>query len=267
MIQVVSIQSQLVYGYAGNSAAVFPIQRSGITVASVPTALLSNNPHYPTTYGKIFEADFVADLLKGLEERNVINERTIILTGYLGSLENAKVVHDFILRMRKRFPLIRYVCDPVMGDHDLRTFVPEELVSYFKKILVPLANLITPNQYELELITQKSCRTSHELHQAALLLDPQVIATGCYFEDTFSEDIESVLVQEEGLIRFPKKKIPIRPVGTGDFFTANIVIGMIQEKAMSQTCQDATEEIHKVLSNTPKGENSEMSVVENLKIN
>jgi len=83
-MQVISIQSQVVHGHVGNSAAVYPLQAAGFEVAAVPTTLLSNHPHYPTMRGRVLEADLVADLLLGVEERQLPQQAAAILTGYMG---------------------------------------------------------------------------------------------------------------------------------------------------------------------------------------
>ena len=75
---VISIQSQVAYGHVGNSVAVFPMQMRGIDVIAVPTTLLSNRPGYPTIRGRILDADLVADLLAGIEERGAIDSCQII---------------------------------------------------------------------------------------------------------------------------------------------------------------------------------------------
>src|SRR5215813_12447972 len=97
---IISIQSQVAYGHVGNSAAVFPMQMHGIDVIAVPTTLLSNRPGYPTIRGQVLDARLVADLLIGIEERGVLDDATMILSGYLGSTEIADVVADFVERAR-----------------------------------------------------------------------------------------------------------------------------------------------------------------------
>ena len=87
---VISIQSQVAYGHVGNSAAVFPMQMRGIDVIAVPTTLLSNRPGYPTIRGRILDADLVADLLVGIEERGAIDSCQLVLSGYLGSPQIAR---------------------------------------------------------------------------------------------------------------------------------------------------------------------------------
>src|SRR6266446_4141351 len=89
---VISIQSQVAYGHVGNSAAVFPMQMHGIDVIAVPTTLLSNRPGYPTVRGRVLEAQLVADLLQGVEERGAVDTTKMILSGYLGAPEITAVV-------------------------------------------------------------------------------------------------------------------------------------------------------------------------------
>ena len=155
---VISIQSQVVHGHVGNSAAVFPMQAEGVTVAAVPTALLSNHPHYSTMRGTVLDAGLVADLLRGVEERGLVERATVLLTGYLGSSAIAEHVACFAAAARKHDPNLVYLCDPVMGDDDLGVFVADGLTDIFRDQLVPLASIITPNQFELELLARTKAR-------------------------------------------------------------------------------------------------------------
>ena len=123
---IISIQSQVAFGHVGNSAAVFPMQLHGIDVVAVPTTLLSNRPGYPTIRGRVLEAELVADLLRGIEERGAVERASMILSGYLGSAEIAGVVADFVARAKARNPALRYTLDPVLGDRDRGLFVKAE---------------------------------------------------------------------------------------------------------------------------------------------
>src|ERR1700753_4345199 len=102
MPSIISIQSQVAFGHVGNSAATFPIQMHGIDVVAVPTTLLSNRPGYPTIRGRVLEAELVADLLAGIEERGAVETAGMILSGYLGSAGIADVVADFVAHARSR---------------------------------------------------------------------------------------------------------------------------------------------------------------------
>ena len=112
---VISIQSQVAYGHVGNSAAVFPMQMHGIDVIAVPTTLLSNRPGYPTFRGRVLDAQLVADLLLGVEERGALESCRMILSGYLGSPEIAAVVADFVQRAKARHPKLRRTYERVAG--------------------------------------------------------------------------------------------------------------------------------------------------------
>src|SRR5690606_23901127 len=142
----------------------------GLSVAAVPTALLSNHPHYPTMHGTILESDLVAGLLRGVEERGLIERARVILTGYLGSPENAQEVAAFVERALRRNPDLLYICDPVMGDDDLGIFVRDGLVDVFRDRLAPMAAIVTPNQFELELLSGLPARSRDALHEAMLSL-------------------------------------------------------------------------------------------------
>jgi pyridoxine kinase len=147
---VISIQSQVVHGHVGNSAAVFPLQACGIEVAAVPTALLSNHPHYSSMLGGVLDAKFVRDLLVGAEERGRVDTCKVLISGYLGSPAIAAAVIDFVRRAKARNPRLLYLCDPVMGDADLGFYADEDMRALFCEGLVPLADIITPNRFELE---------------------------------------------------------------------------------------------------------------------
>src|ERR1700752_1756625 len=109
-MNVISIQSQVAFGHVGNSAAVFPMQMHGIDVTAVPTTLLSNRPGYPSIRGRVLDAQLVADLLRGIWERGAVDTSDMVLSGYLGSLEIAAVVADFVARARTHNPKLTYCC-------------------------------------------------------------------------------------------------------------------------------------------------------------
>lgn len=265
-MQVISIQSQVIYGHVGNSAAVFPMQAHGIDVVAVPTTLLSNHPHYSTMHGRILEPDLVAGLLRGVEERRLIETSDVIITGFMGSVENARVVADFVSRALQINPEIIYVCDPVIGDYDLGTFVEEGLIDFFKERLTPIAAVITPNQYELEILSSGDVGTLEEIIESAKILQERgtgsVIATGCMLADTPVDTLETVLCEESYHTRFSCRRLPIRPYGTGDLFTALLVSRLCQKWKLSEACAKATLDTFAILNRTAEAGNpSEMSII------
>ncbi len=264
MTDVISIQSQVVHGHVGNSAAVFPMQAKGLEVAAVPTALLSNHPHYPTIHGKVLEPELVAGLLRGVEERGLVEKARVVITGYLGSVENGEVAADFIARAIKRNPKLIFICDPVMGDDDLGIFVQEGLIEVFRDRLSPMASVITPNQFELKLLTERKARSEKDLNDAVQVLARRgtgaAAVTGCTLDDTSSGSVETVVWTPDKLTRTSVTRLPIRPCGTGDLFTALLVARLCEGCDLHEAGAGATEEILAVLRRTQAAASEEMLI-------
>lgn len=261
---VISIQSQVVHGHVGNSAAVFPMQASGLTVAAVPTTLLSNHPHYPTMRGQILPCELIADLLTGVEERGLVEKASVLVTGYLGSPANASVVADFVARAKKRNPDLSYVCDPVIGDDDIGVFVADGLVKAFRDTLVPMASAITPNQFELQLLSGQAIRSAAELRAAADRLGSRamrtVVVTGSTLADTPDGKVETICYEAGRLHRVATDRLPIRPCGTGDLFTGLFVAGIAKGLGAIDACEQATARVLRILERTMDAGAEEMQL-------
>ncbi|MCF8470622.1 MAG: pyridoxal kinase [Parvibaculum sp.] len=262
---VISIQSQVVHGHVGNSAAVYPMQAEGVTVAAVPTALLSNHPHYPTMRGTILDAGLVADLLRGVEERGLPERAAVLVTGYLGSTEIAEVVAQFAASALKRNSALLYLCDPVIGDEDVGIFVADGLVEMFRDRLVPLASIVTPNQFELELLAGTEARDVGAVLKASATLSPGghplVIATGCMLADTPTRHIETVICDTGVATRITTERLPIRPCGTGDLFTALVAAHLAKGCSLPEAAQSAVAGVHRVLVRTMQANSEEMCLL------
>ncbi len=143
-VDLVSVQSQLAYGHAGNSAAVPVLRMLGVRVAEVPTTLLSNTPFYASLRGRVLPAEWLADLLRGLDERGVSVRASMLTSGYFGSLANGEAFADWIERHGKAGTAPRYVLDPVIGDTHTGSYVEPGLEAVFARRLLPLAGWSRP---------------------------------------------------------------------------------------------------------------------------
>jgi pyridoxine kinase len=267
---VISIQSQVAYGHVGNSAAVFPLQMHGIDVIAVPTTLLSNRPGYPTIRGRVLDAQLVADLLLGVEERGALETCRMILSGYLGSPEIAAVVADFVQRAKARNPALLYCCDPVLGDRDRGLFVHADIPPLVRDRLCRLADIITPNHFEFEwLCGAKATTTDQAIAQAQILLargPSTIVVTSAELADTPDGQIETLAVERSKArsqawrVRTPK--LPISPSGTGDLFASLFVAARVQEKDTPDALGHAASAIFAVLERTAISGTEEMRIVE-----
>jgi pyridoxine kinase len=258
---VISIQSQVVHGHVGNSAAVHAIQAEGVDVAAVPTTLLSNHPRYPTVRGRVLDAELVGDLLRGVEERGLVDEAAVLVTGYLGSPDNAVVIADFVERALARNPKLVYLCDPVIGD-DGRVYVADGILDVLRHRLLPTARLITPNQFELELLSGVKIADTEGLRAAAAaLVGRHVVATGCTLADTPAGQVETILCVDGRLSRFATPRLPIRAYGTGDLLTGLIAAHLAKGTAIEAAVRLAVETVFAVLVRTQHAGSAEMRLV------
>ena len=261
---VISIQSQVVHGHVGNSAAAFAIQAEGVNVAAVPTTLLSNHPRYPTLHGRVLETELVADLLKGVEERGLVDEASVLVTGYLGSPGNAAVIADFVERALTRNTELVYLCDPVIGD-DGRVYVADGILDVVRHRLLPAARLTTPNQFELELLSGLAIADTQGLRAACAALAGtdriDVVATGCTLSDTAEGQVETILCADGQVSRFATPRLPIRPYGTGDLLTGLIAAHLAKGEAIEAAVRLAVDTIFAVLVRTQDAGTAEMRLV------
>ncbi len=261
---VISIQSQVVHGHVGNSAAAPPMQMLGLTVAAVPTTLLSNQPGYPTMRGRVLDADLVADLLLGVEERGLVEAAQVLVTGYLGSHKIGVAVAEFVDRARVRNPDLIYVCDPVIGDDDLGVFVSAGLPDLFRDRLVPEASIITPNQFELELLAGMPARDVGALQMAVALLrrrTGRAVVTGCALNDTPAGHVETIVCDGALVHRIATPRLPIRPSGTGDLFTGLLVAHLCNGGDLISASDKAVAGVFAVLQRTEADRSYEMRIL------
>lgn len=240
---VIAIQSQVVFGHVGNSAALFPMQAAGLEVAAIPTVIFSNTPDYPTLRGSAIAPDLFADLLRGAFERDLPQRADFLLTGYIGSIEVARQVAEFVAQCKAANPSLTYICDPVMGDHGPGLYVPSEIADIMRDQLVPLADIATPNSFELSHLAGQPVQNTDELKQAVKSLQTkphaQIITTGCKLNDTADGYIESVIIGPDNLTRHKTPYIPTALAGTGDLFAGLVTAGLGHGRPLPQAVDQA----------------------------
>ncbi len=235
---VISIQSQVAYGHVGNSAAARTMRACGVEVVEVPTTLLSNHPHYPTMRGRILEPELVADILAGLLERDLGARAAVILSGFVGRAETASAVAGFVRQTRAINPHLIYACDPVMGDADLGFFADATLRDAFRDDLVPLADVILPNAFELEALSGVPITGPEIVVKARSVLEcPAIVATSVPVPSRPMR-LATVTSTARGCSIVEVERLPVRPAGTGDLLAgltvARLALGAQLETAVAR---------------------------------
>ena len=169
-VDVISVQSQVVYGCVGNSVAVPTLQAAGLNVVPVPTVLLSNTPHYDTLHGGAVPLEWFEGFLADLTRRQVLRHAKAVVIGYLGSPEQAEVLATWLRNALEEKPELKVFLDPVMGDHDSGLYVHPDLPAALRDTLVPLATGLTPNAFEFQRIVGQDVSTADATTKAATQL-------------------------------------------------------------------------------------------------
>ncbi len=229
-MRLLSIQSSVAYGHVGNSAAVFPLQRLGVEVLPVSTVLFSNHTGYGSWRGLRLAPADVAEVVLGIEERGAFPGLDVVLSGYLGDAGTAAVVADAVARVKAANPAAIYACDPVMGNATAGRFVAPDIPDVLRRSVLPLADVITPNRFELGLLTGSEPTTLDSLLDAvdaARAIGPAtVLVTSVTRAEGDPAAIEMLAVDAGGAWIVSTPRLPGAFGGTGDvtaaLFTAHL---------------------------------------------
>ena len=250
-VDLVSVQSQLAYGYAGNSAAVPALRMLGVRVAEVPTTLLSNTPFYPTLRGRVLPSDWLAELLQGLDERGVTARAPLLVSGYFGSVANGEAFAAWLERNHAAGTAPRYLLDPVIGDTHTGAYVEPGLEAVFAQRLLPLAWMVTPNAFELERLSGRPALLEADALAAARALlarGPQwVLAHSVVGE---GDGLVTLLVGHEGAWRLQSPRLDVDVAGTGDVLTALLATFLLRGQAPARAAERALAGVHAALEST-----------------
>ena len=214
---ILSIQSLVAYGHAGNSAALFPLQRLGRVVWPVMTVHFSNHTGYGAWRGPLLAADDVAEVITGVEERGAFAECEAVLSGYQGAEDVGAVVLDAVARVKAASPDAVYCCDPVMGDVGRGMFVRPGIPELMRDRVVPAADVVTPNHFELDFLAGTTSTTLPELLEAAdrvRAAGPSVVlVTSAILDDTPEDALDMVAVSADGAWRTRTPRLSVSPPG------------------------------------------------------
>ncbi|WP_394552258.1 pyridoxal kinase PdxY [Agromyces sp. MMS24-JH15] len=265
-MKVLSIQSAVAYGHVGNSAAVFPLQRIGVDVLPVYTVNFSNHTGYGAWRGPLISPDDVREVIAGIEDRGAFPKIDVILSGYQGSEGIADVILDAVARIKAANPDAIYSCDPVMGNAKSGCFVAPAIPVLLRDRVVPAADLITPNQFELGYLTGTEPGSLASTLDAVDLVRASgprtVLVTSVEQPDRDPATIEMLAVDDRGawIVRTPL--LPMKANGSGDvtaaLFTAHYRRTGDAADALARTASS----VHDLLVNTHESGDRELRLVE-----
>ncbi|WP_294844705.1 pyridoxal kinase PdxY [uncultured Gilliamella sp.] len=239
MKTVLSIQSNVVYGYAGNKVATLAMQLQGVEVMPIHTVQLSSNTVYPHYDGIVLGAQQITRIVNSLEKIGVLSSIDAIISGYIGLAEQGEEILEAVKKIKFYNPNAIYVCDPVMGgDINKGSSLPQNIIDFFTKQAIKYADYITPNLLELQILSNLEIKTFNDVLNAIKTLQNKriqaILVKNLLHAGKTTELFEMILAtpsQSYHLAR-PLYDFPHRPLGVGDLicslFTAHLVNGQSQ---------------------------------------
>jgi pyridoxine kinase len=262
---ILSIQSSVAYGHVGNSAATFPLMRMGVEVWPVLTVHFSNHTGYPGWRGPLLRAEDVAEVIRGIDERGVLDRCDAVLSGYQGGSDVGAVILDAVDLVRSRNPAALYCCDPVLGDVGRGVYVRDGIPELMRDRVVPAAQLITPNQFELELLTGLGTSTLPEVlaaADAARALGPDIVlVTSVVHADAAPGTIDMVAVSGDGAWRVTTPLLPRTFTGAGDLTAATFLASYLRTRDVAASVAHTAALVHGVLDVTVRSGQAELQLV------
>ncbi len=265
-MNILSIQSWVAYGHVGNASAVFPLQRLGAEVWAVNTVQFSNHTGYGSWRGQVFGAELVQDLVQGIEDRGALPRCDAVLSGYMGDAAIGEAILDAADKVRAANPGALWCCDPVIGDVGRGIFVRPGIPEFMRDRAVPLASIVTPNQFELEWLTDRRVATLDDAKAAIAALQARgprtVLVTSLEVEDTPADSVDLLAGEEGRFWRVRTPKLPISVNGAGDAMAALFLFHRLRWDDSRLALSAATSSIFGLLRRTAEAASREILTVE-----
>jgi len=262
---ILSIQSHVVYGHVGNSAAVFPLQRLGREVWPLMTVQFSSHAGYPGFKGRAFDAAMIDDCVAGLAAIGVMARCAGLLSGYLGRAEIGDAALRALERIRAANPDAVYACDPVIGDMGRGVYVAADVAEFFRDQAIARATISTPNAFELEWLTGMPARTLAEASAALVALrgrGPEVVvATSLGLDETPPDALDVMAADAGGVWRLRTSKLPIAVNGAGDLFAALFFHHWLESRSAPEALSKAASSAFGVVAATLAAGDRELALI------
>jgi pyridoxine kinase len=264
-MEILSIQSSVAFGHVGNSAAVFPLQRLGVEAWAVNTVHFSNHTGYGEWRGPLLSTEDLREVIRGVEERGVLGRLSAVLSGYQGGEEVGAVVLETVARTKELSPGALYCCDPVMGDVGRGMFVRPGIPELMRDRVVPAADVITPNHFELDFLAG---RETHTLAEVLTAVDDvrrrgpaTVLVTSVLTDETPEGSVDLVAVSAEGAWLTRTPLLPIAPNGCGDVTAAVFLAHLLGTGSAEVALRRVTATVFAILEKTLEAGTREIALV------
>jgi pyridoxine kinase len=264
-MKILSIQSHVAFGHVGNASAVFPMQRLGVEVWPIHTVQFSNHTGYGSWKGRVFDGHSIEELMEGIAARGVLPTCDGVLSGYMGSADIGTAILGAVKQVRAANPSALYCCDPVIGDVGRGVFVRPGIPEFMRDQAIPVADVITPNQYELDYlsgIVTSTNATVKSAIRAVQAIGPKVVLVTSVHTNETPEDSIDLVVGEGGRcwrVRTPKLVVSVN--GAGDAISALFFVHYLRSRSAAFALGEAAASIYGLLKRTAEAGSREILTV------
>ncbi|WP_277961414.1 pyridoxal kinase PdxY [Pseudomonas sp. RIT-To-2] len=264
---LLAIQSHVVFGHAGNGAAVFPMQRVGVNVWPLNTVQFSNHTQYGQWAGEVLAPAQIPALVEGIATIGELGNCDAVLSGYLGSAAQGRAILEVVRQVKAANPHALYLCDPVMGHPEKGCSVPSEVSDFLLNEAAAVADLVCPNQLELNTFCGRAAQSLEDCVAMARLLlargPKAVLVKHLAYPGKAAEDFEMLLVTAEGgwHLRRPLLAFPRQPVGVGDLTSGLFLARLLLGDSKVAAFEFAAAAVHEVLLETQACASYELELV------
>jgi pyridoxine kinase len=264
-MNLLSIQSHVAYGHVGNAAAVFALQRIGVEVWPIHTVQFSNHTGYGKWTGRVFEGGMIREVMEGIAARGVLGECNGVLSGYTGSADIGGAILDAVRTVKAANPGAQYCCDPVIGDIGRGVFVRDGVADFMKESAVPAADIVTPNQFELDHLTGVDSSTMARALAAVdklHALGPRAImVTSLHTDETPPDCLDLLASDRKGRFRVRTPRLPLTINGAGDAIAALFFAHYLRAGSAGEALSRAASAVFGILQRTAAAGLREIALV------
>jgi pyridoxine kinase len=259
---VLSVQSRVAYGHVGNAASVFPLQRLGVEAWALDTVAFSNHTGHGRWRGSAVAAAQVAELFEGIAALGVLPQIDAVLSGYLGDAATGPVLLDIVERVRAANPRALFCCDPVIGDSDTGSYVTAGIAEFFRDRALALADIVTPNLFELEYLTGTRIGNLTEAADAAAVLRARgpgiVLLTSLALEPG---RVTMLALGPDGAWMVETPYLPVVLNGCGDVTAALFLAHLLRRETLPDALANTAAAIFAVIETTARLGRYELALV------
>ncbi|MEA9391119.1 pyridoxal kinase PdxY [Acerihabitans sp. TG2] len=268
MKNILSIQSHVVFGHAGNSAAVFPMQRMGVNVWPLNTVQFSNHTQYGHWTGCVMPAAHLTEIITGIDAVGQLKNCDAVLSGYIGAPEQGEHILEIVRQVKAANPNAWYFLDPVMGHPEKGCFVAPGVAEFHCKRGLPNADIIAPNLLELEQLSGHTVKSVDEAIAAARELCCQgpklVLIKFLSYAGYDRNSFEMLLVTQDQAWHTSRPLVDFgdrQPVGVGDLTSGLLLVDLLKGLTPVNALEHVTAAVYEVMKLTKEMGEYELQVV------